>query len=94
MKRLELRPAARRDLLRHEKQLQRHSPRAALRMFDRLTDRLRLLSEHPLIGIENRPGHRELFVRFGKSSYVIRYQVTDDAVVITRIWHGRQNRPR
>jgi plasmid stabilization system protein ParE len=94
MKRLELRPAARRDLLRHEKYLQSHSPRAALRMFDRLTDRMRLLCEHPLIGIETHPGDRELFVRFGKSSYVIRYQVTDEAVVIFRVWHGRQNRPR
>ena len=37
MKQLELRPAARRDLLRHERHLQSHSPRAALRMFDRLT---------------------------------------------------------
>jgi hypothetical protein len=33
MRRVELRPAARRDMLRFERYLNRHSPRAALRMF-------------------------------------------------------------
>jgi len=34
MRRVELRPAARRDLLRFERSLNRHSTKAALRMFN------------------------------------------------------------
>lgn len=94
MRRVELRPAARRDMLRFERSLQRHSPRAALRMFDLISGRILKLGEHPLTGVERDNEVRELYVKFGKSAYVVRYRVTDEAVVIIRIWHGRQNRPR
>lgn len=94
MKRVELRPAARRDMLRFERFLNRHSPRAALRMFNLVTARILSLAEHPLKAPEREHGLRELYVKFGKSAYVIRYRVTDDAVIISRVWHGRQNRSR
>jgi plasmid stabilization system protein ParE len=94
MKRVELRPAARRDMLRFERSLSRHSPRAALRMFDLITARVLSLGAQPLKGVARASGMRELYAKFGKSAYVIRYRVTDDAVIVTRIWHGRQNRPR
>jgi plasmid stabilization system protein ParE len=94
MKRLELRPAARRDMLRFERSLKRHSPRAALRMFDLVTGRILSLAREPMKGVEREHGMRELYVKFGKSAYVIRYRVTDDAVIVSRVWHGRQNRPR
>ena len=47
MRRVELRPAARRDLLRFERDLNRHSPRAALRMFDLVTRRILSLGAEP-----------------------------------------------
>lgn len=94
MRRVELRPAARRDMLRFERSLNRHSPRAALRMFDLLTGRILSLGATPFKGVERQAAFRELYVKFGKSAYVVRYQVTDEAVVISRIWHGRQDRPR
>ena len=47
-----------------------------------------------MTGVEREHGIRELYVKFGKSAYVIRYHVKDEAVVIVRIWHGRQNRQR
>jgi plasmid stabilization system protein ParE len=81
-------------LLRFERYLNRHSPRAALRMFNLVASRVLSLREMPFKGIERGHGMRELIVKFGKSAYVIRYRVTDEAVIITRIWHGRQNRPR
>jgi plasmid stabilization system protein ParE len=92
MKRVELRPAARRDMLRFERSLNHHSPRAALRMFNLVTSRILSLADQPLKGVERDHGLRELYVKFGKSGYVIRYRVTDDAVQITRVWHGRQRR--
>jgi plasmid stabilization system protein ParE len=63
-------------------------------MFNLVTGRILSLSEQPFKGVERPSDMREIFVKFGKSAYVIRYRVTDDAVIITRIWHGRQNRPR
>jgi plasmid stabilization system protein ParE len=92
MKRVELRPAARRDMLRFERSLNRRSPRAALRMFNLVTARILSLADQPLKAPEREHGLRELYVKFGKSAYVIRYRVIDDAIVITRVWHGRQNR--
>lgn len=94
MRRVELRPAARRDMLRFERYLNRHSPRAALRMFDLVTSRILSLGEQPFKGVEREAGMRELVVKFGKSAYVVRYRVSEDAVIVTRIWHGRQRRPR
>jgi plasmid stabilization system protein ParE len=94
MRRVELRHAARRDMLRFERSLKRHSPQAALRMFNLVTARVLSLGGEPFKGVERQTNMRELFVKFGKSAFVIRYRVTDDAVIVTRIWHGRQNRPR
>jgi len=34
---------------------------------------------------------RELFLPFGASSYVLRY-IIDVQVVVVRVWHGRENR--
>lgn len=93
MRRVELRPAARRDMLRFERSLNRHSPKAALRMFDLVTGRILSLAEQPFKGVERGQG-RELFIKFGKSAFVVRYRVSDDAVTITRVWHSLQNRPR
>ena len=35
---------------------------------------------------------RELFLPFGASSYVLRYLIDEQTVVIVRVWHGRENR--
>jgi len=94
MRRLELRPAARRDMLRFERSLNRHSPSAALRMFNLVTARILSLPEQPFKGVEREHGLRELVIKFGKSAYVVRYRVSDDAVIVTRVWHSLQNRPR
>lgn len=94
MRRVELRPAARRDMLRFERSLNRRSPQAALRMFNLVTGRILSLAEQPFKGVERQNGFRELIVKFGKTAYVIRYRVTDDTVIVTRVWHSLQNRPR
>ncbi len=94
MRRVELRPAARRDMLRFERSLNRHSPQAALRMFGLVTARILSLAEHPFKGVEREHGLHELVIKFGKSAYIVRYRVNDDAVVISRVWHSLQNRPR
>jgi len=41
-----------------------------------------------------RPGYRELVVPFGAGAYIIRYRIDPrrNAVMITRLWHGRERR--
>ncbi|MCP5432755.1 MAG: type II toxin-antitoxin system RelE/ParE family toxin [Alphaproteobacteria bacterium] len=88
-----LRPAAERDLERLAEFIVEHDPKAALRAVRVLRQAILSLEELPERG---RPGPRadlrELFVRFGQSHYVIRYQVRPDAIVVTRIWHAREVR--
>jgi plasmid stabilization system protein ParE len=58
-----------------------------------LRDAFAILAEFPGVGVAVRGGYRQHAVRFGKYGFVVRYRVTDDAILITRIWHGLQNRP-
>ena len=36
----------------------------------------------------------QLVLRYARSSYLVRYTLTRDRVIVTRIWHGKENRPR
>lgn len=38
------------------------------------------------------PELREVFISFGQAGYWMRYIVTDDKIIIIKIWHGRENR--
>ncbi|MCR6645315.1 MAG: type II toxin-antitoxin system RelE/ParE family toxin [Terricaulis sp.] len=92
---VELRPAAQRDLGRLETFIAQMDERAGAKRAKALREALRKLGTHPFVGRPGaKPNTREHTVKFGRSSYLIRYQVTDDAVIIVRIWHGRENRPR
>ncbi len=54
-----------------------------------------LLGTTPHIGkpMPDESGRRELFMAYGAGSYVLRYmQLKDDAVVIIRVWHSREDR--
>ena len=90
-----LSPRAGADLSRLHEFLERSSFPAAERAAATLAKRLNLLSQFPALG---RPlggtGMRDLYVPFGKSSYVIRYYLSErrKAVVIVRIWHAREQR--
>jgi plasmid stabilization system protein ParE len=90
-----LRPAAERDLERLADFVERMDERAGLKRARALREAVRKLGAQPFLGRPGaKPGTRERMIRFGRSSYLIRYRVTDDAVTIIRIWHGRENRPR
>ncbi|MDX2277270.1 MAG: type II toxin-antitoxin system RelE/ParE family toxin [Hyphomonadaceae bacterium] len=94
-RRVELRPAADRDLNRLAAFLIPMSDRAARTRSKQIREKLRALSEAPFKGRGGpAPDLRELVMRFGKSSYVARYQITDDAIIILSIWHGLEDRPK
>jgi plasmid stabilization system protein ParE len=85
---VELRPAARRDLLRFDKFLARMSPSAAERRTLALRKALHGLGDAPFAGRPAIGDFRQVVISIGRARYVARYRVTDDAVIITRIWHG------
>lgn len=85
---------ARADLVRLRKFIAAESERSAAFAIDRLLKGVRLLRDMPELGVQVRPPFRHLILPHGKSGYVVRYRVTAEEIVITRIWHGRENRPR
>lgn len=93
-RRVVLRPAAERDLYRLVDFLAKLDETAARRRQMWLQESLRRLARHPFMGKPGpRASLRQRTLKFGKSSYLVRYLVIDDAVIVTRIWHGKENRP-
>jgi plasmid stabilization system protein ParE len=89
-------PEAERDIDRLYEFLIGDSPLAAQKAMLAIDEGFALLRDNPALGIEmaDRPEYRQLFVPFGKSAYVLRYRIDrdDDALVVVRIWHGRESR--
>lgn len=52
------------------------------------------LADFPDIGrpMNDGTGRRELFVPFGSTSYVLRYILDTQKIVIIRVWHSREQR--
>ena len=44
--------------------------------------------------MEEFAGVTSVVMRFGSSTYLARYHVTDEAITILRIWHGLEDRPK
>jgi plasmid stabilization system protein ParE len=73
--------------------LELHGTALSGRAVDTLFAAAQSLSDFPERGRPAaRPGYRELVVPFGSGAYIIRYRIDTqrDAVVITRLWHGRE----
>lgn len=87
--------AARADLIRLRQFIEPHNREAAQRAAQSIKKAASVILQHPGIGkcLEGRQD-RELFVPFGQHGYVIRYRLDEDAVVILKIWHGREDRDR
>jgi toxin ParE1/3/4 len=86
---------ARGDLLRLRRFLEPRGEGLAARVFDLLLASAQSLEDMPERGHPAaRPPYRELVVPFGRSGYVIRYRIDRirNAVLIVRIWHGREQR--
>lgn len=50
------------------------------------------LAAFPEIGRPGSGGYRRLVLRFGKGGYEIRYRILADRVLVTRIFHTREDR--
>lgn len=84
-------PEAAADLDRLEQWLLDKHPLAAERVGPLLRSALASLAELPHRG-HGRGVLRELVVRFGQNGYIVRYRVFEDVVLITRVFHAREDR--
>lgn len=82
------------DLKRLRAFIAKESVTSASLAVERLVSGIRLLRDMPELGVRVRQPFRHLILSHGKSGYVVRYRVSVDEVIIVRIWHGRENRPR
>ena len=93
---LEVLPEALADIDRLYDFLVAENPLAAQKAMLAIEEGLVLLEENPQLGspMAQNPSYRQLFVRFGKSAYVLRYRLaaSPDRLFVVRIWHGRERR--
>ena len=84
-----------RDIARLHGCLAAKSRSAAQRAVAAIRHGVKPVGRDPMIGrlIEEMPSDfREWVVEFGRSAYVVRYQVVDSQVVIMAIRHGREEK--
>lgn len=91
-RRVTVAPEARTDLFRLNAFLAGQSDDAARRAMDAIDTGLRSLGQMPDRAPERPDGRRELMIPFGSSGYVVQFRVQDDAVVIARVHHMREDR--
>ena len=75
--------------------LSHKDPDAAQRALARIWTAIELLQEFPALGMRTGDADvRQIVIRFGASTYIVRYisvAGTND-ILVTRIWHGREAR--
>jgi addiction module RelE/StbE family toxin len=84
------------DLNRHYDFIKLNNPDAAARAVQAIVSSGESLQDNPRRGaiVDEIAGLRKLLVAFGKYGYTIHYVILEDDVIILRVYHGRENRPR
>jgi plasmid stabilization system protein ParE len=70
------------------------SANEAERAIIRIVAALDVLTLFPLSGIPVRGDIRRFVITHGRSAYIVRYRVTRDAIVVTRLWHALEKRSK
>jgi len=91
---IELRPRARRDIVRFENFLRNMSENAAERRIDWLQREILSLADNPHRGQSQDRQRYVLVLRYARAAYVVRYRLTPTKVIVIGIRHGKENRPR
>lgn len=65
----------------------------AERAIDRLERGLKNLADFPEMGVAVGDRLRQMVIRDRWNVFVVRYSFTDAAILVTRIWHGLEDRP-
>lgn len=81
------------DLERIAAFLSQETEGRAERAIDRLEEGLANLCAFPEMGVAVVGGLRQMVIRDRWNAFVVRYRITGSAILVTRIWHGFENRP-
>lgn len=81
------------DLERIAAFLSKESQGRAERAIDRLERGLGNLCAFPEMGAAVEGDLRQMVIRDRWNAFVVRYRITDKAILVTRIWHGLEDRP-
>jgi len=84
--------AAEADIRRLHAFLDEKNPAAAAEAVRTIERSAALLLTNPFMGKRIGNSWRQLVVRFGRGAYIMHYRVEEDLIVVTRIWHSRENR--
>jgi len=70
------------------------NPASAAKALQGILDGSQNLQEYPHSGkpMPDETGRREYFIPFGAGSYVLRYKLSEETIVIIRVWHSREAR--
>jgi plasmid stabilization system protein ParE len=83
------------DIERLRNFLEIRNPQAAIRAMRAIWTALGRVETMPYIGKPTKdPNIRQIVIRFGRRGFIVRYRVLppDNAIFVTRIWHGREAR--
>ena len=71
------------------------SPKSALEMTDKITDKIDMLAELPLIGkiVPDNEMAKQEYRMLIINNYIVFYKVIDDEVVVYRVLHGMRDYP-
>ena len=94
--RIEWSHAALADLDRFAEFLNERHPSLAAKVAQELIAKSETLLDHPYLGrpIDDRAGFRQVVMQVLNAACVFQYRVEDDRIVMTRIYHGREDRNR
>ena len=86
-------PDAKRDIVRLYKFIREANEHAADKALELIYDEAGLLGRHPEVGRmhDMDKSIRIWMFQFGKSGYVMYYKIYADHILISRIWHGRED---
>ncbi len=84
------------DFRRLHEFLYKKNPNAAIKAAQTIRKQSAILSDNPEAGtsLGDEMARRELYIRFGKNGYILRYIPNYDlnVIQILRVWHTREDR--
>ena len=87
-------PEARADLRRLHAFLDTKNPQAAESAMLEIDKALAVLTDNPLMGrpVRGTAELRQLVIPFGQAAYVMHYRPDENVLMVTRVWHSREDR--
>jgi len=80
------------DILKIFDFLSEKNPEVAKKIVERIKISVQQLNHFPESGKLNEKGSRDFFVFWSANTYVLRYKIQSEKIIIIRVWHSKENR--